>query len=291
MLFTIKDIENLSGIKAHTIRIWEQRYSFLKPKRSDTNIRYYTNDELKIILNIALLNKYGYKISHINEMGCEAIFENVLSLTDAAAKANITVNRLLECMVAFDVELFEKILNNYILASGIEKTIIQIIYPFLDKVGNLWLTNHINPAQERLVSNVIRQKIIAGIDSLSSKTTSSSIVCLFLPEGEYHELSLLFVAFLLKKKGIPIIYLGANIPFEELKTVTSIKKPVYLYSHVTTAGQSFNFDKFISTLNKDFRNCNTIISGRLTNAYSKKFPQKITFMKSLGEVKEFIQGL
>src|SRR5665647_1910195 len=152
MLFTIRDIENLSGIKAHTIRIWEQRYSFLKPNRSDTNIRYYTNDELKIILNIALLNKYGYKISHINKMSREAMFEKVLSLTDAEAKADNTVNRLLECMIQFDVELFENILNNCISASGIEKTIQQIIYPFLDKVGNLWLTNHINPAQERLVS-------------------------------------------------------------------------------------------------------------------------------------------
>src|SRR5664279_5194520 len=111
MLFTIKDIENLSGIKAHTIRIWEQRYSFLKPKRSDTNIRYYSNEELRIILNIALLNKSGYKISRINKMSPEVIFENVLSLTDAEAKANITVNTLLEYMVNFDVEAFEDILN------------------------------------------------------------------------------------------------------------------------------------------------------------------------------------
>ena len=290
MLFTIRDIENLSGIKAHT-SVWEQRYSFLKPKRSDTNIRYYTNDELRIILNIALLNKYGYKISHINKMSREAMFENVLSLTDAEAKENIIVNRLLECMVEFDVELFENILNNCIDTSGIEKTILQIIFPFLDKVGILWLTNHINPAQERLVSNVIRQKIIAGIDSLSTKTTSSSKVCLFLPAGEYHELSLLFVAFLLKKKGIPVIYLGANIPFDELKTVTSVKKPAYLYTHLTTAGRSFNLDRFLSILNKEFRNYPTIISGRLTNSYVKKIPPKITFKKSLAEVREFIAGL
>src|SRR5450432_4283728 len=114
MLFTIRDIENLSGIKAHTIRIWEQRYSFLKPTRSDTNIRYYTNDELRIILNIALLNKYGYKISHINKMSREAMFENVLSLTDAEAKENIIINQLLECMVELDVELFENVLNKCI---------------------------------------------------------------------------------------------------------------------------------------------------------------------------------
>ena len=291
MPFTIKDIENLSGIKAHTIRIWEQRYKFLKPTRSETNIRFYSNDELRIILNIALLNKYGYKISHISGMSHDSICEKVLSLTHSDAKANIVVNDLLQCMVEFNVESFETTLTEYIKTAGIEKTVVQIIYPFLEKVGILWLTNHINPAQERLVSNVIRQKIIVGIDSISTKKISSPKVCLFLPEGEYHELSLLFVAFLLKKKGVPVIYLGANIPFEELKSVTSVKKPDYLYTHLTTAGLSFNFDKFLSTLNKDFRKFPIIISGRLTNSYVKKIPQKIIFKKSLAEVKEFINTL
>lgn len=291
MPFTIRDIENLSGIKAHTIRIWEHRYTFLKPKRSHTNIRFYTNDELRTILNIALLNKYGYKISHINKMSQEEIFENVLSLTDAEAKADLVVNRLLQCMVAFDVETFENILDDGIANSGIEKTILQIIFPFLDKLGILWLTNHINPAQEHLVSNVIRQKLIVGIDSVATKKKSLKKVCLFLPEGEHHELSLLFVAFLLKKKGISVIYLGANISFEDLNAVVTVKKPDYLYAHLTTAGPDFDFEKFISTLNNDFRKFHVIISGRLTHSYEKKIPQKIIFKKSLAEVKEFIRGI
>lgn len=291
MPFTIKDIENLSGIKAHTIRIWEQRYKFLNPTRTETNIRFYSNDELRIILNIALLNKYGYKISHISQMSRESICEKVLSLTDSDAKANIVVNDLLQCMVDFNIDSFETILADYIKRADIEKAVVQIIYPFLEKVGILWLTNHINPAQERLVSNVIRQKIIVGIDSITTKKTSSPKVCLFLPEGEYHELSLLFVAFLLKKKGIPVIYLGANIPIEELKSVTLVMKPDYLYTHLTTAGLSFNFEKFLSTLNKDFRKFPIIISGRLTSTYVKKIPQKIIFKRSLAEVKEFISTL
>lgn len=291
MLFTIRDIENLSGIKAHTIRIWEQRYSFLKPKRSDTNIRFYSNDELKIILNVALLNKHGYKISQIDKMNREAMFDCVLSLTHEEAKASIIVNQLLECMVEYDIERFEKLLNKCIDTTGIEKTILQIIFPFLDKVGILWLTNHVIPVQERLVSNVIRQKIIVGIDSLCLKAVSHLKVCLFLPEGEHHELSLLFVAFLLKKKGINLIYLGANIPMVELKTVVTIKKPDYLYTHITTAGQNFNFEKFLALLNKDYRNIPTIISGRLTNAHVKKIPQKIVFKRSLQEVKEFVHSL
>src|SRR5665213_811477 len=221
MLFTIRDIENLSGIKAHTIRIWEQRYSFLKPKRSDTNIRFYSNDELKIILNIALLNKHGYKISQIDKMDREAMFNCVLSLTHEEAKANVIVNQLLESMIEFDIERFEKILNKCIGTTDIEKTIIQIIFPFLDKVGILWLTNHLIPVQEHLISNVIRQKIIVGIDSLKQPPVTGLKICLFLPESEYHELSLLFVYFLLKKKGINVIYLGANIPMDELKTIVT----------------------------------------------------------------------
>lgn len=291
MMFTIRDIENLSGIKAHTIRIWEQRYSFLKPKRSCTNIRFYNSDDLKVILNISLLNKHGYKISQIDKMSREAIFENVLSLADAEAKTDVVVNQLLALMVAFDEIGFEKAINKYIAASGIEKAILEILFPFLDKVGILWLTNHINPAQERLISNVIRQKIITGIDSLVSKITSSSKICLFLPEGEYHEISLLYVAFLLKKKGVPITYLGANIPLAELKTVVDVKKPDYLYTHVTTTGQGFNFEKFVASMNKEFKNITIIISGRLTSAYVKKIPQKITFKKSLADVKEFINSL
>ena len=136
MLFTIRDIENLSGIKAHTIRMWEQRYSFIKPKRSDTNIRFYNSEDLKIILNIALLNKQGYKISQIDKMSREAMFQNVLSLADAEAKAGMVVNELLVLMVAFDEITFEKLINKYIATSGIEKTILEILFPFLDKVRN-----------------------------------------------------------------------------------------------------------------------------------------------------------
>src|ERR1017187_6101425 len=238
MVYTIKDVENLSGIKAHTIRIWEQRYSFLKPKRSETNIRYYTTDELKTILSISVLNKHGYKISQIDKMDRDEIFQNVLSLSDTEAKVSVTVNHLLETMIDLDIEHFEKIVNASIKASGIEKTLLQVIFPFLDKVGILWQSNQINPVQERLVSNIIRQKIIVAIDNLNPKiTTTKAKICLFLPEGEYHELSLLFVDFLFKQKGIKTVYLGANIAFEELKTIVEIKRPDYLYTHLTTAGE------------------------------------------------------
>ncbi|MEO8111736.1 MAG: MerR family transcriptional regulator [Ginsengibacter sp.] len=291
MLFTIKDIENLSGIKAHTIRIWEQRYSFLKPQRSETNIRYYTNEDLKTILNIALLNKYGFKVSHIDKMSAETIAENVLSLSDSGAKDHLTVNRLLECMVDYEVDNFETILNESLVTFGMEKMVVKIIFPFLEKVGSLWVTNHVNPAQEHLVSNVIRQKVIAGIDSLPSRKVSAKKVCLFLPTGEYHEIALLLVAYLLKKNGVKTIYLGAHTPFTELETIIEHHKPDYLYTHVTSSSKNFNFENFIATLGKKFKNCHAIISGRFTENFGKKIPSNVSFKKSLGEVKEFINTL
>ncbi len=289
--FTIKDLENLSGIKAHTIRIWEQRYSFLKPERTDTNIRYYSNSELKKILNIALLNKYGYKISHIDKMSEADIREKLLSLNQLQAQQERIVNEMIQCMVDLDVEHFEQILDNYILSRGIERTITQIIFPYLEKIGILWLTSHINPAQEHLVTNIIRQKLIVGIESIVSSLHVDKTVLLFLPEGEYHELGLLFMCYLLKNRGVNTIYLGSSVPLDDIAYVVNLKKPDYLYCHLTTVGQNFNFDRFISNITKKFSNCPIVISGHLTHTYEKKIPPPITFKKSFSEVMEFVSGL
>src|SRR5437867_7887761 len=185
--FTIKDLENLTGIKAHTIRIWEQRYNFLKPRRTETNIRYYSNDELKAILNIALLNKFGYKISHIDKMCQSEICERITALGQSEAHQERIVNHLLQHMVELDIESFEEVLNECIAIKGIERTIVQVIFPFLEKIGILWLTDHIQPAQEHLVSNIIRQKLIVGIEGAYSHVRVDKTVLLFLPEGENHE--------------------------------------------------------------------------------------------------------
>lgn len=128
--FTIKDLENLSGIKAHTIRIWEQRYNFIKPSRTDTNIRYYSNDELKKILNVALLNKYGFKISHIDKMAEAELKEKVLSLSQAEAQVERIINDLIQCMIDVDTEKLEQVLDKHIASKGIERTITQILFPF-----------------------------------------------------------------------------------------------------------------------------------------------------------------
>lgn len=289
--FTIKDLENLSGIKAHTLRIWEQRYNFLKPERTYTNIRYYSTDELKVILNIALLNKYGFKVSHIDKMSEEERSERILALVNTEAQLERMVNDLVKSMVDINMEGFENVLDAYIRQRGIERTITQIIFPFLEKVGILWLTNHINPAQEHLVSNIIRQKLIVGIESVKITTPVKKSLLLFLPEGEHHELGLLFVHYLLKNHGVKVVYLGANIPINDVEYVVNLQKPDFLYTHLTTVAKSFSFEKFILSITKTFPKTTLVVSGQLTNTYEKKIKSSVIFKRTFSEVLGFVNNL
>ena len=289
--FTIKDLENLSGIKAHTIRIWEQRYTFLKPRRSKTNIRYYCNEELKTVLNIALLNKYGYRISHIDKMSEKELREKIHSLAQFQACQERLVNDMLHHMIDMDMESFEKVLDDFISQKGIDKTIQFLVFPFLEKVGILWLTNHIQAAQEHLVSNVIRQKLIMGIEKVTSPFAINKTILLFLPEGEHHELGLLFLHYQLKARGAKILYLGSDVPIADLVFVANAKKPDYLFTHLTSNPGKFSFEKFMQQLRDKMPGFPAVISGQMVQTYSKKIPAGIEFKRSIGEVFEFINRL
>ena len=289
--FTIKDLENLSGIKAHTIRIWEQRYSFLSPQRTGTNIRYYSNNELQKVLNIALLNKYGYKISHIDRMTPVEMNEKILSLAQIEAQQERLVNDLIYFMADMKMEEFEEVLDKYIAVKGIEKTIIQIIFPFLERIGILWMTNHINPAQEHLVTNVIRQKLIVGIETIKPQIKAKTTVLLFLPESEHHELGLLFAHYLLKNRGVRVLYLGANVPLKDVEYVAKLRNPDVLYAHLTSVANNFNFEKFLTNANSRMPEKQFIVSGVLTQLYKKRIPENFHFKRSLAEVMEYIGTL
>jgi MerR family transcriptional regulator, light-induced transcriptional regulator len=289
--FTIKDLENLSGIKAHTIRIWEQRYSFLRPKRTDTNIRFYNNDELKTVLNISLLNKYGYKISHIDRMSAEEIKEKILLLSQLQAQQERIITELIQQMVDLDPGSFETTLNNYIFTRGIEKTIIYIIFPFLERIGILWVTSHINSAQEHLISNIIRQKLIVGIENTICHLQVNKTVLLFLPEGEHHELGLLFICYLLKNRGVKVLYIGADSPLKDVEYVAKLKKPDLLYTHLTSVAPNFDFEKFISKITLNIPATPLIISGQLIQPYKKKLPLNVHLKRSLHEVVEFVSSI
>lgn len=289
--YTIKDLEKISGIKAHTIRIWEQRYNFLQPQRTETNIRSYSAEELKVILNVSLLNKYGFKISHIDKMSATQMEEKIMALNQLDAQKERVVNALIKEMVSLNMVAFERQLDVYIGQKGIEKTINEIIFPYLERVGILWVTNHINPAQEHLATNIIRQKIILGIEKLTPLLNYGKRVVLFLPEGEYHELGLLYVHFLLKQKGIYVDYLGANVPMVDLKYLTEVRKIDYLYCHITSPARNFKLDKFFANLATIHPQTPIILSGQLIQEYKGKIANNIQLKRSLAETISFLQEI
>lgn len=286
--FTIKDLECLSGIKAHTIRIWEQRYSFLKPQRTETNIRYYTGDELKTVLNIALLNKYGFKISHIDKMNTSEIHLKLQSLTDIQAQQERQINALIGHMVDLATDKFEADLDIYIQTKGIEKAINNLLFPFLERVGILWQTNHINPAQEHLVTNIIRQKLLVGIESATNRFPTGKTVLLFLPETEYHELGLLYVYYLLKSRGVMVLYLGANVPLKDVAYISNIKKPQYLYTHITSVVGQLKMEKYLNTLKEQVPEIPFVVSGQFVQNVHKAPSKGFIYKKSLAEVHDFV---
>ena len=232
--FSIKDLEKLSGIKAHTLRIWEQRYGILKPERTDTNIRWYSNDELKSLLNICLLYNHGLKISKIAQLSQEEIIGKVNHIIDEQSTEVEQIDALVIAMIEIDEIKFDWIISNNILNKGFEHTYGKIIYPFLMKIGTMWQTGAINPAQEHFISSLIRQKLVAAIDNLKfSNTAPEKQFLLFLPDGELHELSLLYYSYWLRSKGYGVIYLGQSVPMDDLEKVVEIRKPDCLLSIFT----------------------------------------------------------
>jgi DNA-binding transcriptional MerR regulator len=290
-VFTIKDLETLSGIKAHTIRVWEQRYKFLKPNRTCTNIRYYCNSELKTILNISLLNKYGFKISHIDKMSEQELNDKIISLSAQEAQQERIVNELIAHMIDLDIDIFEQKLDHYILLKGIDKAINHIIFPFLQRIGILWLTNHVHPAQEHLVMNCIRQKLIVGIEGVVTHRQGGKTVLLFLPEGEHHELGLLYVSYLMKTRGVKVFYLGADMPVEDIAFACQSKKPDYLYTHLTCIACNFSFEKFLLQIAGGAPGIPFVVSGQMVKDQMKTTLPGVSVKHCMNEVLEFVDGL
>lgn len=224
--YTIKDLERLSGVKAHTIRMWEQRYNLLQPERTATNIRYYSGNDLRKLLNVSVLNQKGIKISRIIQMSAQEVHAKIEELSTDFCDQQTQVEGLIVAMIDLDETRFEHILAGCTKELGFEETMLQVIYPFFTKVGVLWQTGSILPAQEHFISNLVRQKLIVAIDALPhQKKNNAKKFVLFLPEGELHELGLLFHAYLIKKAGHHAIYLGQSVPVTDLQAVLSLHNP------------------------------------------------------------------
>lgn len=232
--YSIKDLESLSGIKAHTLRIWEQRYNIISPKRTDSNIREYDDSDLKLVLNISLLREHGYKISGIAKMSLEELNKQVMSIANVNINYPEQIHALTIAMIDMDEERFEKVMATSILQFGFENTMINIIYPFLSRIGTLWITGSIGPAQEHFISNLIRQKTIVAIDSqIVKETPHSKKFVLYTPEGELHEIGLLFANYVLRSRNHKVIYLGQSLPFIELEETFKSHKPDAIFTSIT----------------------------------------------------------
>jgi DNA-binding transcriptional MerR regulator len=262
--YAIKDLERLSGIKAHTLRIWELRYGILKPERTDTNIRYYTSEDLKRILNISLLNNNGFKISKIARLPDEEIIKQVQSILNNYNKTSDQIDSLILCMMEMNEPKFEKIISNCIIHFGFESTIESILFPFMRQIGNMWQLGIVNPAQEHFISNLVRQKLIVGIDGLFPEPLANpKTFIVYLPNNEMHELGLLYCHFLIKSKGHKCIYLGQSIPFADLLAVSEITPPDAIVTIFTNSFDSISAQNYINNLSGSFQKCPIMASGRL----------------------------
>lgn len=215
--FTIKDLENISGIKAHTIRIWEKRYNLLEPQRTETNIRYYSNQNLQKLLNVVLLSKNNFKISKIAKMSDEDIILQSREVAFATGIKDDAINALKLSMLQFNKTLFNETYNKLIEVKTFKEVFKEVLIPFLNHIGLLWQTDTLLPAHEHFISNLIAQKIHINTADLERKNKDfNKTYVLFLPENEIHELGLLYLNYELVLKGNKTIYLGQNLPLDNL---------------------------------------------------------------------------
>lgn len=238
----------------------------MEPKRTPTNIRYYSDSDLKKILNISILNNNGVKISTIANLSEDELNERVMAISHASERSSNFIDQLTIAMIELDEGKFERILSVVSLKMGFENTVTSVLYPFLDKIGILWQTGKINPAQEHFISNLIRQKLIVAIDSIPNHSNSSfPSVLLYLPENELHEIGLLFYSYLAKKIGFNVIYLGQSVPFNDLQSVVHIRDPRIIISSISTPIPASALGNYLEQMSEDFPQAEIFISGYQVN--------------------------
>lgn len=291
-VYSIKDLEHLSGIKAHTLRIWEQRYSFIKPKRTDTNIRYYSDEDLKLVLNISLLKNNGHKISKIAKMTDNDIAEEVYKITEKKLSYTEQIHALTISMVELNENRFEKIMATNILQLGFERTMVNIIFPFLHRIGVLWQTGAINPAHEHFITNLVRQKLLVAIDGqFEDYSDSAKKFMLFLPDGELHEISLLFANYLIKARKNKTIYLGQSMPLSDLKEIYEKHKPEFLFTVITNSPGQDKIQNYINQLSKSFPDSEILMTGYQVIGQDLTEPENVHFLTKLDDLVSVVEEI
>ncbi|NQZ75283.1 MAG: MerR family transcriptional regulator [Ekhidna sp.] len=282
-VYSIKDLEHLSGIKAHTIRIWEQRYDLFSPQRTSTNIRYYNDDDLKLILNIATLKNNGTKISKIVAMQHDELQEQVRNIGFESASYEDQISALTLSMIDMDEGGFTETLEYNISKLGFEEVMMKIIYPFMRKIGVLWLTNAINPAQEHFITHLVRQKLISATDSMKLHE-GGDLYILFLPEGELHELGLLFANYIIRSKGNRTIFFGQTVPLNALEEVYHKLEPDYILTAVTTVPEPNQVQSYVEKLKSKFKDSEILITGNRIVGQDLEIPEGMSVINQFEDL-------
>jgi len=280
--FSISQLAQFSGVKAHTIRMWEQRYNALKPNRTEGNTRYYDNQQLRRLLNIVSLAELDYKVSELSMMPDKKLFRLIQELNvENLNKTNeYFVAQLINAGINYDESGFEKIFSHCILRYGMKDTYLKIIYPVLVRIGLMWSADTMPPAEEHFISNLLRQKFLTAIDSLPLARPGSDVWLLFLPENEFHEMGLLFASFLIRFYGKKVIYLGSNIPFQSLKMAvqnTSSKNLLMFFVHSDFPEDAI---KYLHILANQFKEKNIFVASHSQLGEKIAKLKKICFLNS-----------
>ena len=291
VVYSIKDLEKLSGVKAHTLRIWEKRYNILNPKRTPTNIRYYLDDDLKNILNIALLNRNGIKISKIAKMDRSEIHHKVAELTDVDESFEGQLDSLTISLLELDEGKFVKLLNKNIEQRGFAETMLEVIYPLLDKLAMMWLSGSLKSIHEKFVSHLIKRKCSVEIDK--QEITRPETFLIYLPEGETNELSLLFLHFLIKQRGFNVINAGPDVSIFDLIEVVDIRQPEYIFTIINDSLKTEQFQMYIKKLCDEFQETHILLSGiqAQANQLNEDLSDRISVINSSEETIKFLDKL
>lgn len=286
--FSIRDLENISGIKAHTIRIWEKRYNLLSPERSKTNIRFYSHQNLQKLLNIVLLNNNNYKISKISQMSDDQINTTARELAFNNSLNDDAINSLKLSMFKFDKVLFNTTYNSLLNKKTFGEIFKDIFIPFLEHLGLLWQTETILPVHEHFISNLITQKVQINTDELKyTQISSDKVYILFLPENEIHELGLLYLNYELVLRGHRTIYLGQNLPLNNLNIFFDIHDKITFITSMTVRPYEDDIVEYFNTMDNIISTSShslIAIGKKVMQFRSNKFKSKISLYPSISEL-------
>jgi DNA-binding transcriptional MerR regulator len=263
--YSIADLENLTGIKAHTIRIWEKRYNVIEPSRTATNIRYYSNDDMRKLINIAALMNAGMKISKISKLSPDELNNEINKRLAAGSEDDVVaesyVSQLINAGLDFNEPSFDKLFSSAIMKYGIKDAYIKVLIPVLNRIGLLWSTESLNPAQEHFISNMVKQKLYSAIDALPPAEGDQKPIVLFLPDYEDHEIGLLMANFILRQAGRKVIYLGQKVPMiNVMDTVNECHPSQLLFFLIQTRPTEF-LQSYIDHLSDELKSLQIFIAG------------------------------